>query len=96
MDNEMIEYDVYTLTDEEGNQTEFRLLESCEFEGHVYRALAPIDEEGNDVGDEYVILRCEADEDGEECLVTIEDDDEFDSVADIFDDNFADIDHDGQ
>ena len=35
------------------------------------------------------------DEDGEMMLVTIDDDDEFDAVADIFDDElFSDIDYD--
>lgn len=96
MDNDIFEYDVYTLTDEEGNESEFRLLSTTEYEGAKYCALAPIDKDGNDIGDEYVILRAEKDEDGEECLVSIEDDDEFDAVADIFDDEFADIDYDGE
>ena len=49
------------------------------------------DEEGNDKSDEYVVLRAEADENGEEMLVTIDDDEEFDRIADIFDDMFSDI-----
>ena len=94
MENETFEYDVYTLTDEEGNESEFRLLSTCDMNGNTYRALAPLDKDGNDIGDEYVILRCEKDEDGEECLVSIEDDDEFDAIADLFDDEFAEIDYD--
>ena len=44
--------------------------------------------------EEYVILRLE-EEDGETILVTIDDDDEFEAVADIFDDQvFGDIDYD--
>ena len=40
-----------------------------------------------------MILRLEM-EDGEEMLVSIDDDEEFDRVADFFDDQFADIDYD--
>jgi hypothetical protein len=38
-----------------------------------------------------VILKCGVDEDGEDILETIEDDEEFDRIADIFDDEFSDI-----
>lgn len=95
MENESFEFDIYTLTDEEGNESEFRLLSSCDYQDNKYCALSPIDPDGNDVGDEYVILRCEKDENGDECLVSIEDDDEFEALADLFDDEFADIDYDG-
>ena len=39
------------------------------------------------------ILRLEV-EDGEDVLVSIDDDEEFDRVADFFDDQFSDIDYD--
>ena len=48
----------------------------------LYLALVPRDEDG----DEFVILKVAQDENGEDMLVTIDDDDEFDKVADIFDD----------
>ena len=45
---------------------------------------------------EYVVLRLEKDEDGEDTLVSVDDDDEFDNVADVFDDMFSEeIDYDG-
>ena len=37
---------------------------------------------------EYVVLMKEKDADGEDMFVTIDDDDEFDKVADYFDDLF--------
>ena len=44
---------------------------------------------------EYVILRVEKDENGEDSLVTVDDDEEFDDVADLFDDMFSEeIDYD--
>lgn len=87
------EYDpeIYTLTDEEGNELHFALLGTLEHEGEVYKALIPVNENGEEESEEYVILKCGTDDDGEEILETIEDDDEFDKIADIFDDEFSDI-----
>ncbi len=83
--------DIYTLTDEDGNEMQFSLLGSCEIDGKEYFAMIPLDE-GTD---EYVILKKEVDENGEEMLVTIDDDDEFDRVADLFEDElFDEIDYD--
>ena len=84
--------DIYTLTDEDGTEMQFSLLGSCEIDGKEYFAMVPLDE-GTD---EYVILKKEVDESGEEMLVTIDDDDEFDRVADLFEDElFDEIDYDG-
>ena len=58
--------------------------------------LSGIDENGEEESDEYVILKCSTDENGEDVLETIEDDDEFERIADIFDDEFADIFYDDQ
>ena len=86
------EIDIVTLTDEDGTESEFEVIETFEFEGKTYYALLPVeDEEG-----EYVLLRLEQDENGEDSLSTIDDDDEFDRVADYFDDEFLnEIDYDG-
>lgn len=80
MDEEEVE--IYTLTDEDGTETDFELLASNVVDGVTYVALAPCDEES----DEYVILKIKADESGEEIFETIDDDDEFEKVADMFDD----------
>ena len=85
------EQEVFTLTDEEGVESDFELIGSMELDGVTYVALLPV--EGAD--DEYVILKLVEDEDGDEILVTIDDDDEFDKAADAFEDEFmGDIDHD--
>ena len=78
--------DIYTLTDEEGNESEFEYLGELTLDDNDYIALIPLDGEE----DEYVILKVETDENGEELLVTIDDDDEFDRVADAFEDTFMD------
>ncbi len=88
MNEELMDYQYYTLTDEDGNESDFELLASAEIDGVVYYALVPAEETDNEYA-EYVVLRLEKDENGEDVLVTIEDDEEFDRVADFFDDELA-------
>ena len=93
MAEELFDDDIYILTDEEGNENKFELQGSLELDGVTYLALIPIDE----TDDEFVILKVEMDEEGEEILVTIDDDDEFDKIADIFQDElFSNIDYDDE
>ena len=89
------EVDIYILQDEEGVEHEFELIDTYEKNGVKYYAMVAVeDAEKNDEMCEYTILKAVI-ENGEECLVTIEDDDEFDDVADYFDDKFAsEIDYD--
>ena len=82
-ENTAEEITIVTLTDEEGTETDFELIGRLTIDGKEYIALMAQD---ND--DEYLVLRSETDENGEEIFVTIEDDDEFDNVADAFDDEF--------
>ena len=86
---------VYTLTDDEGNESDFELIGSVELDGKTYYALIPYTEDDAEP-EEYIVLRAEKSEENpeEEILVSIDDDEEFDRVADIFDDEFADIDYD--
>ena len=90
----MEEIDIYTLTDEEGNESQFELIDEVEMDGVTYYALTELDAEGNQVSEEYVILRLEREENGEEILISIDDDEEFDKIADYFDDKFNAIDYD--
>lgn len=87
------EAEIYTLTDEEGNEGQFELAAVKELDGNRYYALIPIN--GED-GDYYVVLK-EEEEDGETILVTIDDDSEFDRVAAYFDNElFGEIDYDAE
>ena len=95
------EVDIYTLTDDEGNESEFELLGRHDEDGQSYVALAPIeeddDEEEDDEEGSFIILKVVVGEDGEEVFETIEDDDEFDRIADIFEDELMqDIDYDDE
>ena len=88
----------FTLTDEEGNEVEFELIGSGEVDGCVYYAMIPAEEADDDSREtfEYVILKSEVDENGDESLFTIDDDEEFDRVADYFDDMFSTVDFDAE
>lgn len=90
MADEIMDGEFYTLTDEDGNESQFELIGSVEMDGGVYYALVPQED-----SDEYVILKLTQDENGEDILITIEDDDEFDRVADYFEDElFDEVDYD--
>ncbi len=90
--------ETFTLTDEEGNEIEFELIGSGEVDGVMYYAMIPAEEAKDENRDtfEYVILKSEVDENGDESLFTIDDDEEFDRVADFFDDMFSTVDFDAE
>ena len=88
MNDQQFESEFYTLTDEDGNEIEFEVIGSAEIYGTEYFAMIPTDSASNDGVVEYIVLKKEKDESGEEMFVTIDDDDEFDTVADYFDDMF--------
>ena len=79
---EEFEAEIFTLTDEDGKESQFELIGTTEVDGFTYMAMAPVEENA----DEYVILKVVQDENGEDMLETIDDDDEFEKIADIFDD----------
>ena len=86
----------FMLTDEQGEEHEFELIGSGEVDGAMYYAMIPADQAGDEDRDtfEYVILKSEVDDNGDESLFTIDDDEEFDRVADFFDDMFSTVDFD--
>ena len=92
LEEEYFESEIYTLVDEDGKEEEFELIGKYMENGVTYNALVPADESKQN--GEYVIFRREEDENGDVYLATIEDDDEFDRIADIFDDSFNDFDYD--
>ena len=83
------ESNIITLTDEDGKEIDFEVIGDAEIEGDVYYAMTPAGAQENNEGIiEYVLLKLVEDEDGEEVFVTVDDEDEFDKVADFFDDLF--------
>ena len=91
MNEKELETEYYTLVDEDGNEIDFEVIASAELEGTMYYAMVPCDDQPADADYcEYVILKAEKDENGEDILVTVDDDDEFSDVADFFDDMLSD------
>ena len=101
MDQNNNEREFFTLVDEDGKEVSFELIGVTEYKGNTYYAMIPAGEADQAQAEggfcEYVILRVEAEENGESTLVSVDDDEEFDDVADLFDDMFSEeIDYDGQ
>lgn len=71
------EHEIVVLTDDEGIDHEFLVVDVMEVTGKSYAILVPNSEEEG----EGVILRIETDEEGEEYLVDIEDDEEWQRVV---------------
>ena len=74
-----------TLTDDDGKEIELEYVDALEYQGKTYMAFFPVVEEGADEEDEeygLVILRSET-ENGEDFLVTVDDEQELDTVYDL-------------
>lgn len=82
---ELYEPDIISVTDENGNEILFELLERYETDDNVYVAITryyETDEEIVDGDYEVVILKVENDG-GDEYLAEIEDEMEFEQISDI-------------
>ena len=70
--------DFISITDEDGKEYELEVRVDLEYEGSKYLALVPADDDGEE--DLEVSILKAVDENGEEILVTIDDDDELEAV----------------
>ena len=77
--------EVITLVDEEGAEHDFTVIDIIEVDGSEYAILLPVEEEN----DEAIILKFAHDDDGNELLVDIEDDEEWEKVADAWEEMLA-------
>lgn len=85
--------DLYTLVDEEGNEQSFELLDVMEIDGMRYFALLPNYDDPEEIlgaDGEFVVLRSEI-VDGEEMMVSIDDDEEYERVGELFLQNIAEM-----
>ncbi|HKM40038.1 MAG TPA: DUF1292 domain-containing protein [bacterium] len=74
--------DIIVLTDEEGIEHEFQVVDYfCVREKEYAILVALNDFEEDDENGEALIFRVEGEEDGDQILVEIEDDDEWEQVA---------------
>lgn len=85
--------DIVSVVDDDGVQHQFEVLDAIETDEGRYVALTPIYEDPAEaVADdgELIVLKV-VEENGEDLLVPIEDDDEFDEIAEIFEERLAEM-----
>ncbi|MFZ5633063.1 MAG: DUF1292 domain-containing protein [Bacillota bacterium] len=77
--------EIITLIDDDGEEKDFTVIDILELDGSEYAILLPVDEES----DEAIILKFAEDDQGNEILVDIEDDEEWEKVADAWEEMMA-------
>ncbi|WP_288528885.1 DUF1292 domain-containing protein [uncultured Eubacterium sp.] len=87
MENEEIyEPDLLSVTDEDGNEIVFELLERYETDDDVYVAITEYHDTTEEIVDadyEVIILKVVEDENGDEFLEEIQDEMEYEQISDI-------------
>lgn len=87
MENEEIfEPDILSVTDEDGNEILFELLERYETEDDVYVAITEYRDDAEEIVEadfEVIILKVVNDENGDEYLEEIQDEMEYEQISDI-------------
>lgn len=85
MDENNFGPDIFTFSDENGNEVELELLDTVEMDGKLYYALCEADiPDDENTAIEVIILRVDENEDGTEDLVEPDDDAELERVYDKF------------
>ena len=87
--SEELEYnpDLYTLVDEEGVEQTFELLDVMEVDDDRYFALIPYYENPEDLLDdtaELIVLKSQLDENGEELMISTDDEEEYQRIGQMF------------
>ncbi len=84
-EEEFYEPDILSVTDEDGNEILFELLERYETDDDVYVAITRYYETDEEIvdGDYEVIILKVLEDNGEEYLAEIEDEIEFEQISDI-------------
>lgn len=81
------EVSILTLTDENGQDTDFEYLDCIEYKGKEYLVLMPADE----MATEIVILEIEPVDEENENYLTVTDEAVLDAVYNIFKERYSDI-----
>ena len=91
MENENLipeeEVSILTLTDENGNDTNFEYLDCIDYEGKEYLVLMPEEEESNEI----VILEVEPVDEENENYISVSDEDTLNAVYQIFKERYEDV-----
>ncbi|MBP1543523.1 MAG: DUF1292 domain-containing protein [Oscillospiraceae bacterium] len=80
---------IIELEDEDGNVVRFEFIDAVEHNGVTYYALVPESDE-EDGADQFVVLK-EQEIDGQSMLATIDSDEEYQEMGEIFLQRFAEL-----
>ena len=85
--------DIINLTDDEGKEYTFEVLDAIESEDGRYLAMLPVFENPEEMLEDSgeLVIGKVGEENGEEYLFPIEDDDEYEFVADAFIERLQDV-----
>ena len=85
--------DIVTLTDEEGEEHTFELVDTLEKDGISYVALVSYADDPDELlqDDGNLVIMKVVEEDDEEILEILEDDDEFEVISEMFMDRLSDL-----
>jgi len=72
---------ILSLTDEEGNEFEYEVIDAIEYNGEEFAVLLPVEEE---IDAEVIILAVEVDEEGMENFFSVDDVETLEAVYEIF------------
>ena len=78
---------LYTLEDEDGVEQQFEMLDTLEVDGERYYALVPYYDDPTkelEADAELDVLKSEYDENDEEILVSIDNDEEYEKIGNMF------------
>ena len=78
---------IITLTDNDGNETEFEFVDLIDYEGDEYVVLLPVE----DFDDDVVILKVEPINDEEDSYFGVEDEQVLNAVFAIFKEKYKDV-----
>lgn len=79
------EPDLFTLEDEDGNEQTFELVDVYKENDIVYYALIPQQSDPSNLEeDDYFVILKKDENDEDEYLVSVDDEEELDRIADIF------------
>ena len=81
------ESNILTLTDENGQDTEFEYLDCIEYNGKEYLVLMPADENSSEI----IILEVQPVDEENENYLSVSDENVLNAVYDIFKDRYKDV-----
>lgn len=93
-DNKEFNPDIYTLVDEEGVEQVFELLDVMEVGDDRYFALTPYYDDPEEMLSsdcDIIVLKSQMDENDEELMVSVDDEEEYQRIGNMFLEKLADI-----